>query len=288
MFEGVYTAIVTPFTRSGEVDFDTLKALVDRQFAAGVDGIVPVGTTGESPTLTMSEHQAVIDCVVEHTAGRGKIIAGTGGNSTAEALELTAHAKAVGADASLQVTPYYNKPSQRGLIQHLQAIADVGLPVVLYNIPGRTSRELTLDTVVELSRHPNIVAVKEAAGDVDRISAYRNACDIEVVSGDDGLTLPMMVVGAIGVISVASNVVPAEVSQMVKSALAGDWEAARRMHAHLYPLFRDLFIDTNPVPVKAALAMMELVENVFRLPMCSLDEAGTAKLRSTMEAMELL
>lgn len=288
MFEGVYTAIVTPFTEDGAVDYEGLKAHLDRQFQAGVDGVVPVGTTGESPTLSMAEHQKVIEFTVNQTAGRGKVIAGTGGNSTDEALELTAHAKAVGADATLQVTPYYNKPSQRGLIQHFSAIADVGLPVVLYNIPGRTSRELTLDTVLELSQHPYIAAIKEAAGDIDRVSAYRNGCEIEVVSGDDSLTLPMMVVGAVGVISVASNVVPREISQMVKAALAGEWEEARRSHAHLYPLLRDLFIDTNPVPVKAAMAMLGWVREVYRLPLCELDGDSKAQLRSTMEAMQLL
>ncbi len=288
MFEGIYTAIVTPFTESGEVDFDTLGELIESQVKGGVSGLVPVGTTGESPTLNMDEHQQVIEFTIERLAGRGKVIAGTGGNSTAEALELTQHAKEAGADGCLQVTPYYNKPSQRGLIKHFTAIADVGLPVVLYNIPGRTSRELTVDTVVELSRHPQIVCMKEAAGDVDRVSAYRAACDIEVVSGDDILTLPMMSVGAVGVISVAANVVPAEVVRMVQSALNGDWAEAQATHHKLYPLFKGLFLDTNPVPVKAALAMMGAIQEVYRLPMCEMADADKARLRETMVSLGLI
>lgn len=288
MFEGVYTAIVTPFTESGEVDFNALGQLIEAQVQAGVSGLVPVGTTGESPTLNMDEHRKVIEFAVERMAGRGKVIAGTGGNSTAEALELTQHAKAAGAGGCLQVTPYYNKPSQHGLIKHFTAIADVGLPVVLYNIPGRTSRELTVDTVVALSRHPHIVCIKEAAGDVDRVSAYRAACDIEVVSGDDSLALPMMSVGAVGVISVAANVVPGEVVRMVRSALDGNWAEAQAMHGKLYSLFKALFLDTNPVPVKAALAMMGAIQEVYRLPMCAMTDGDKARLRETMESMGLI
>lgn len=288
MFEGVYTAIVTPFTESGEVDFETFGQLIETQVEGGVSGLVPVGTTGESPTLNMNEHQKVIEFTIERLAGRGKVIAGAGGNSTEEALELTQHAKAAGADGCLQVTPYYNKPSQRGLIKHFTAIADIGLPVVLYNIPGRTSRELTVDTVVALSRHPNITCIKEAAGDVDRVSAYRAACDIEVVSGDDSLALPMMSVGGVGVISVAANVVPAEMVRMVKSALNGDWAEAQATHAKLYPLFKDLFIDTNPVPVKAALAMMGAIKEVYRLPMCEMEDGDKARLHATMSSMGLV
>ncbi len=288
MFEGTYTAIVTPFTRKGEVDYDALGRLIDAQIEGGVDGLVPVGTTGESPTLDMSEHNRVIEYTVERAAKRIKIIAGTGANSTTEALELTAHAKEAGADGCLQVTPYYNKPSQNGLIQHFTAVADLGLPVVLYNIPGRTSRELTLETVVELSKHPSIVAIKEAAGDVDRVSQYVGACDITVLSGDDGLTLPMMVVGGVGVISVAANVAPKQVADMVHAALDARWEEARALHRQLHPLFTDLFIDTNPVPVKAALAMMGRMEEVYRLPLCAMTDAQKEKLRETLAHVKLL
>jgi len=288
MFEGVYTAIVTPFTRQGEVDYDALRRLIDAQIEGGVDGVVPVGTTGESPTLDMPEHQRVVEFTIEYVSQRAKVIAGTGANSTSEALELTAHAKEAGADGCLQVTPYYNKPSQAGLIQHLSAVADLGLPVVLYNVPGRTGRELTLDTVVTLAQHPSIVSIKEAAGDVDRVSRYVQACDISVVSGDDALTLPMMVVGAVGVISVAANVAPKPVSDMVHAALDGRWEEARVLHRQLHPLFTDLFIDTNPVPVKAALAMMGRMEEVYRLPLCAMTEAQKETLRKTLKSLNLL
>jgi 4-hydroxy-tetrahydrodipicolinate synthase len=225
---------------------------------------------------------------VQAAQGRVKVIAGTGGNSTAEALELTRHAKDVGADATLQVTPYYNKPSQAGLLRHFTAVADLGLPVVLYNIPGRTSREITLETVVELSRHPGIAAIKEAGGDVDRVSYYHRLCDLEVVSGDDALTLPMMAVGGVGVISVASNVAPQAVRDMVHSALDGDWAAARKAHARLHPLFADLFIDTNPIPVKAALAMMGRAEEVYRLPLCEMSREKKEQLRETLRGLGLI
>ncbi len=288
MFKGTYTAIVTPFTSGGEVDYDALGRLVDAQIEEGVDGLVPVGTTGESPTLSMEEHHKVIEQVIERAAKRVKIIAGTGANATAEALALTAHAKEAGADGCLQVTPYYNKPSQAGLIRHFTAVADLDLPVVLYNIPGRTSRALTLETVIELAQHPSIVAIKEAAGDVDRVSQYAQASDIAVLSGDDGLTLPMMVVGAVGVISVAANVAPAKVAGMVRAALEGRWDEARALHRELYPLFTDLFIDTNPVPVKAALAMMGRMEEVYRLPLCTMTDAQKEKLRGTLNALGLM
>lgn len=288
MFEGAYTALVTPFTRQNEVDYDALGRHIDAQFEGGVDGVVAVGTTGESPTLDMSEHQRVIEFTVEHTAGRGKVIAGTGANATAEALALTAHAKEAGADGCLQVTPYYNKPSQAGLIRHFSAIAEIGLPMVLYNIPGRTSRELTVDTVVELSTRPAIIAIKEAGGDVDRVSHYLGACDIEVVSGDDALTLPMMSVGAVGVISTAANVAPRAVRDMVHAALGGRWDEARALHRQWHPLFTDLFIDTNPIPVKAALAMMGRVEEVYRLPMCSMSDVLKERLRKTLAELKLI
>ncbi len=287
MFAGTYTAIVTPFNEQEQVDYEALGRLIDAQLAGGVDGIVPVGTTGESPTLTMAEHQQVVAFVVERVAGRGKVIAGTGGNSTAEALELTQQAKDAGADGSLQVTPYYNKPSQAGLIKHFEAIAAVGLPLVLYNIPGRTSRELTVDTVATLARHPNITTIKEAGGDVDRVSRYVDCCDIEIVSGDDSLTLPMMAVGAVGVISVVANVVPDRVQAMVQAALAGQWEVARQAHRALYPLFRDLFIETNPVPVKAALAMCGHIAEVYRLPLHPLTTAQRETVRAALQAVDV-
>jgi 4-hydroxy-tetrahydrodipicolinate synthase len=287
MYQGTYTALITPFLRDGRVDFDGLRRLIDAQAEAGVQGIVPVGTTGESPTLTYEEHNRVIETCVQAAAGRMQVIAGTGANSTAEALELTRHALACGADATLQVTPYYNKPNAQGLIRHFSAVADLGLPVVLYNVPSRTAREIPVEVVAQLSRHPKIVALKEAGGSADRVSAVLDACGITVLSGDDGLTLPMMAVGARGVISVASNVVPGRVAEMTRLALDGRWAEAMAAHRQLYPLFRDLFLDTNPIPVKAAMAMLGLAEEVYRLPLCEMSADLKARLRKTLAALGL-
>jgi len=285
--EGTYTALVTPFNGDGSVDYERFRALIDRQAEAGVAGIVPVGTTGESPTLTYEEHHRVVETAVETAGGKIQVIAGSGANSTAEALELTRHAKDTGADATLQITPYYNKPSQEGLFRHFSAVAELGLPVVLYNVPSRTSREIAIDTVVRLSELPGVVALKEAGGSVDRVSDILSRCDIVVLSGDDSLTLPMMSVGARGVISVASNVVPAAVANMTRLAMDGSWDEARQAHLRLYRLFRDLFIDTNPIPVKAALAMMDLAEELYRLPLCSMTDDLKSTLRETLQALDI-
>lgn len=288
MFEGAYTAIVTPFNKHGQVDYEVLGRLIEAQIAAGIDGIVPVGTTGESPTLDIHEHEKVIETAVEMAGGRVKVIAGTGANSTAEAIELTRHAKDAGADGTLQVTPYYNKPNQEGLFRHFSAVADLGLPVVLYNVPGRTSRQIDVETIARLNEHPHVVCVKEAGGQVERVSQILDMCDIEVVSGDDALAVPMMEVGAKGVISVASNVIPAEVVRMIHAALDGDMTTAREMHAKYAQLFADLFIDTNPIPVKAAMAMMGLIEEVYRLPICEMSDDDKAVLRTTMAKLGLV
>jgi len=288
MFEGAYTAIVTPFNRDGSVDFGKLRDLIELQIKNGIDGIVPVGTTGESPTLDYEEHEKVVEASVETARKRIKVIAGTGANSTREALELTKHAKEAGADGTLQVTPYYNKPNQTGLIRHFSAVADLGLPTMLYNIPGRTGREITVDTVVELSKHPKIVAVKEAGGSVDRVSQIVTRCKIEVLSGDDSLTLPMMVVGGVGVVSVASNVAPKAVADMVHAALKGQWPEARALHQKYYRLFTDLFVDTNPIPVKAAMAMMGLCEEVYRLPLCEMSDKLKGHVRDCLNALRLI
>ena len=268
MLKGSFVALVTPMTSSGEVDWDALEGLIQWHLDSGTHGIVPVGTTGESATLTPLEHKRVIEVTVEHVNGQIPVIAGTGANATAEAIELTEAAKKSGADACLSVTPYYNKPTQEGLYRHFSTVADIGLPVVLYNIPGRCNIEISIDTVKRLAAHPNIVAVKEAGGDADRVSKTLRACDITVVSGDDALTLPMMVLGATGVISVASNVVPAEVTELTSRALAGDFVGALEVHRRLYELFEALFVETNPIPVKAAVAALGLTCEEYRLPMC--------------------
>ena len=288
MFEGAYTAIITPFNRNGDVDFGKLRELIEMQVKNGIDGIVPVGTTGESPTLGYEEHEKVVETCVEAARKRIKVIAGTGANSTREALELTRHAKEAGADATLQVTPYYNKPSPEGLYRHFSAIADLGLPVVLYNVPGRTARDIPIPLVKRLAAHPGIVAIKEAAGDVGRVSQVRAACELEVLSGDDALTLPMISVGACGVISVVSNVMPREMSELVRLALAGRMEEALRLHQRLTGLFADLFIEVNPVPVKAALAMMGLIEEIYRLPLCELASENRERLQETMRRLSLV
>ena len=288
--EGTITAMVTPFGKDGAVDYGRLQAIVGEQVAGGVEGICAVGTSGESPTLTHEEHHKVIEKTIEFAAGRVAIVAGTGANSTAEAVSLTkATISMGGADACLQVTPYYNKPNPEGLYRHFMTIADLGLPVVLYNVPGRSGREIPLDTVVRLAKHPNIVAIKEAAGSVDRVSAIKNLLpDFTVLSGDDSLALPMISVGADGVISVASNVIPREMGDMVRLARAGDFAKARALHAKYYRLFRDLFIDVNPVMVKEALAMMGKLECVFRLPLCETDEAKRAQLKKTLADLGLV
>jgi 4-hydroxy-tetrahydrodipicolinate synthase len=293
MFTGTFTALITPFTRTGQIDEPRLRDLVEFQIAAGVDGLVPCGTTGESATLTHDEHNHVIELVVRFAAGRCKVIAGTGSNSTEEAIFMTRHAKTVGANASLQVAPYYNKPTQAGLYAHFRAIAEAAdLPMLLYNIPGRTGVDIANDTIAKLRRDlpRHIVGLKEATGNVDRVSQLRAVLDRDfcILSGDDSLTLPMMAVGAQGVISVASNVVPREVTEMIHAALKGDFERAGRIHAKLFPLFKDLFIETNPIPVKAALAMRGQIEEAYRLPLVPMSEANKAQLRKTLESLNLL
>lgn len=286
--QGAYTAIVTPF-RQRQVDFAKLRELTERQIAAGISGIIPVGTTGESPTLSVQEHYQVIETVIEVAAGRCQVIAGTGANATAEAVELTRHAKAAGADATLQVTPYYNKPTQEGLYRHFATVADqCGLPVVLYNIPGRSGVPIAIETIERLSHNANIIAVKEAGGSVERVSAILEVCQLTVLSGDDGLTLPMMSVGARGVISVAANLIPGQVQALCQAWLTGRPAEATRLHAALYPVFRDLFIETNPIPLKAAMAMAGLIEEEYRLPLCPMAPKNRELLQATLRRAGLL
>jgi 4-hydroxy-tetrahydrodipicolinate synthase len=291
MFTGTYTAIVTPF-RNGAIDEDALERLIKFQVKGGVDGIVPVGTTGESPTVNCEEHIRVIELSVKFSAGKIKVLAGTGANSTSEAITLTQAAEKAGADGTLQVAPYYNKPTQEGLYQHFKAIARATkLPVVLYSIPGRCGIEIGVDTTKRLATDcKNIVGIKEAGGSCDRVSQLRAATGpkFTILSGDDSLTLPFMAVGANGVVSVASNVIPREVSQMVKSFASGKIAAAMRLHEKFYPLFKDLFIETNPTPVKAALAMMKIIEEEYRLPLVPMNPKNWDALRTTMKRCGVL
>jgi len=276
--EGSMVALVTPFA-GGQVDWDALGRLIDFQLAGGTEGLIPCGTTGESPTLTHDEHDKVIEFTVQHAAGRVPVIAGTGSNSTAEAVRLTQHARDAGADACLVVNPYYNKPTQEGMFQHVAELARVGLPIVLYNIPGRTGVELSAETIVRM--HADIgpvVAVKEATGKVDNASALAAACDVTILSGDDSMTLPYCAVGARGVISVLANILPAEVRKLTDAAAAGDMRAAREQHLKLFPLFKAIFCQTNPIPIKAALAMAGMIENELRLPMTPLSGRHRAPL----------
>ena len=264
---GAMTAIVTPF-KNGQVDYQALENLIEAQIAGGIQALVPCGTTGESPTLSHDEHDKVIEFTIEKVAGRVPVIAGTGSNSTEEALRLTKHAKEAGADACLIVNPYYNKPTQEGMYQHIAKIAEADLPIVLYNIPGRTGVEMTAETIVRLyNDFPQVVAVKEATGKLDLASAIAAQCDISILSGDDSLTLPLYSVGGKGVISVLANIMPGKIRKLTDLALAGEMAKARELHLELYPLFKNMFVETNPIPVKAAMSMLGMCENELRLPM---------------------
>lgn len=289
MFTGAMVALVTPF-HDGKVDFETLDELVDFQLDNGIDAIVPVGTTGESPTLSHEEHKQVIERVVKRVGGATPVIAGAGSNSTAEAIELSAYAKKVGADATLQVCPYYNKPTQEGFYRHFKAIADeVDLPIVLYNIPGRCGAGLTPETVARLDEHENIVAIKEATGSLDQASEIAMRCDITILSGDDSLTLPLASIGGKGVISVVANVVPADVKAMTDLILEGDLVKARQWHRKLFALSKNMLtLATNPIPIKAAMAMLDMCSDELRLPMTALEDGKKAALHKTLVDYGLL
>jgi 4-hydroxy-tetrahydrodipicolinate synthase len=285
MFEGTFTALVTPFVQD-HLDEAAFARLIENQINAGITGVVPVGTTGESPTLNNNEHHHVIALAVKTVAGRCKVIAGTGSNSTAEAVSLTVEAERLGADAALIVAPYYNKPTQAGLLAHYGAIAAaVKMPIMLYSIPGRCGIEIGVDTVATLAqRHSNIVALKESGGSVERVSQLRAAlpASFEILSGDDSLTLPFMSVGACGVVSVASNVVPAAVVALVNAALAGDYATARKHHFHLYPLFKELFVESNPAPTKYALSLLGRMHPEVRLPLAPLADSSRVRVEEAM------
>ncbi len=290
MFNGAMVALITPF-QDGEVDFQTLEELVDFQIESGIDAIVPVGTTGECPTLSHDEHKKVVECVVKAAGGQVPVIAGAGSNSTEEAIELTAFAKKVGADATLQVCPYYNKPMQEGFYQHFKTIAEeVDLPIVLYNIPGRCGGTgLAVETVARLAEVENIVAIKEATGKLDMASSIANACDITIISGDDSLTLPICAVGGKGVISVVANIVPQDVKAMTDLILEGDFVQARKWHNKLFALSKNMLsLATNPIPIKAAVAMLEMADEEMRLPLTPLEEDKKKILQQTLKDYGLL
>ena len=289
MFTGAMVALITPF-QDGQVDFETLDELVEFQLDSSIDGIVPVGTTGESPTLSHEEHKQVIERVVKACGGQVPVIAGAGSNSTAEAIELTAYAKKVGADATLQVTPYYNKPTQEGFYQHFKAIAEaVDLPIVLYNIPSRCGAGMTPDTIVRLADIENIVAIKEATGSLDQASEIATRCDMIIISGDDSLTLPLASIGGKGVISVVANIVPTDVKAMTDLILVGDLVSARQWHNRLFALCKSMLtLATNPIPIKAAMAMLNMAPEELRLPMTPLEESKRAILEKTLRDYGLL
>jgi len=289
MFSGAMVALITPF-QDGEIDFQTLDELIDFQLENGIDAIVPVGTTGECPTLSHEEHKKVNERVVKAVSGNVPVIAGAGSNSTAEAIELTAFAKKVGADATLQVGPYYNKPTQEGFYQHFKAIAEeVDLPIVLYNIPGRCGAGMTPETVARLAEIENIVAIKEATGSLDQASEIATRCDITIISGDDSLTLPLASVGGKGVISVVANIVPADVKAMTDLILEGDFTSALKWHKKLFKLSKNMLsLATNPIPIKAAAAMLNMASEELRLPMTPLEESKKAVLKQTLQDYGLL
>ena len=287
MFQGSIVALVTPF-KDGSVNYDRLGELAEYHIEKGTNAILPCGTTGESPTLSHDEHNKVVGCVVQKVNGRIPVIAGAGSNSTQEALALTRHAKEVGADAVLSITPYYNKPTQRGMIEHFTRIAtEVDVPMVLYNVPGRTGVNLLPETVAELSKVERIVAVKEASGDISQICDIISRCDITVLSGDDSMTFPLLAAGGKGVISVAANVIPSEMAELV-SSFETDMDRSRELHYKYWRLFKDLFIETNPIPVKTAMDMMGLLDFKMRLPLCEMSEAHKQVLRSTLSQCGLI
>ena len=285
MFSGTFTALITPF-KNGEVDVEALEGLVEFQIEHGVGGLVPCGTTGETPALSEEEDRVVVETVVRVAAGRVPVVAGTGSNSTDMAIKYTKMAKEVGADGSLQVAPYYNKPTQEGLFRHFAAIAEsTDLPLILYNIPGRTSVTISAETMARLAEIPNIVGVKDSTLSMNMISDIKSGCgeEFDILSGDDPMTLPLIALGGVGVISVASNVAPGAVSDMVGALLEGDWERGRELHYELLPLFRALFVETNPIPVKTAASLLGLCSDEMRLPMIPLSGENLRTLERVME-----
>jgi 4-hydroxy-tetrahydrodipicolinate synthase len=290
MFSGVYTALITPF-KKGKVDFDALGKLIQNQYKAGVNGIVPCGTTGESPTLSHEEHEQIIEFCVKQAKGKMKILAGTGSNSTTEAIRFTHFAKKVGCDGALMVAPYYNKPTQKGLYLHFKKVADlVNIPIVLYNIMGRSSVNIEPTTIAKLCKDcKNIIGVKEASGSLSQMSALKALVpNIELLSGDDALTLPVLSIGGIGVISVLSNLLPLETLSLIRAFEKGNIKEAKKIHYKFLPLVNALFMETNPIPVKTAATMLGICSSEIRLPMCEMEESNKLKLKKVLKDFKLL
>jgi len=290
-FEGIFVATITPFKENGEVDEEGIIRIIEFLEKSGVDALVPCGTTGESATLSHEEHKRVVEIYVENSSI--PVIAGTGSNSTAEAIDLTKHAKDVGADAAMLVTPYYNKPTQRGLIKHFSTIAEEvrDFPLILYNIPSRTAVSMTPETIAKLAEIENIIGVKESTGDMKQVSMIfklTEDLDFRVYSGDDHLTLPILALGGSGVVSVAANVVPKKMVEMYRSFKKGDLKRAREIHYELLPLFNALFLETNPIPVKKAVELIGLASSRMRLPMCEISDENERILRNVMKEMKLI
>jgi 4-hydroxy-tetrahydrodipicolinate synthase len=288
MFSGSLCALITPFKR-GKIDEEALRNLIEFQIQNGTKGIVPCGTTGESATISHEEHHRVIDIAVEVVNKRVPVIAGTGSNSTNEATLLTRYAKNAGADGALLITPYYIKPTQEGLFRHYRQVADeVDIPQILYNVPGRTCVSITPETVARLASHPNIVAIKDATGSLDYASEIHALCDITILSGNDSLNLPLLSIGAKGAISVAANVIPRQVADMIDLFLTGNTKKSEELHKKIFPLVRTLFIETNPIPVKAALEMMGMIGGEIRMPLTPLSDKAASQLRAEMEKLGLI
>ena len=288
MFSGSYVAIVTPF-KNGAVDYERLRELVEFQIENGTSGIVPCGTTGESATLTHEEHKMVNKTVIEQVAGRVQVIAGAGSNNTAEAIELAKDAEQAGADAILCITPYYNKPTQEGLFQHFKEVNDhINIPIVLYNVPGRTGSNMLPATVQRLAKLKNIVAIKEASGMLDQVTEIITNTNLDVLSGDDALTLPIMALGGKGIVSVAANIVPDMVANLCRAALNGDFAAAREINSKLFFISKAMFIETNPIPVKTALSLMNKISLEFRLPLVQMQTENKTKLQNILKQYSVI
>lgn len=286
MFKGVYTALVTPFLENGNIDEGTLRKLVNFQIEEGITGLVPMGSTGESPCLNHDEHIEVIKIVIDECKSRVPVIAGTGSNSTKEAVALTIKAKEAGADASLQVAPYYNKPTQKGLFNHFNTIANESeFPLIVYNIPGRSSININNDTMLKLSENKNIVAVKDATGNFSQLMELiaKKPDTLDILSGDDNITYPFIALGCNGVISVASNIIPGEMIKYVNTCFSGNLDEARKIHYKLLPLFTSMFIETNPIPIKTAMALQGKLKEIFRSPLCSMEPVNKEKLKSVIK-----